>query len=50
MREIDKKIDRLAQKLFNGEITPEEHVKQYNQLIQEENAREDHGWQPHEHI
>ena len=26
---------KLGQKLMNGEITPEEHVKEYNKLLRE---------------
>ena len=26
---------QLGQKLMNGEITPEEHVKEYNRLLKE---------------
>ena len=33
---------QLGQKLINGEITPEEHVKEYNKY--------DSQWRPHEHI
>ena len=53
---------KLGQKLMNGEITPEEHVKEYNTLVSTtySNAFEisvdqmaekyDSQWRPHEHI
>lgn len=50
MREIDKKIEKLAKQLLNDEITLEEHVRQYNKLIQEESDKDIEGWQPHERI
>ena len=41
---------QLGQKLMNGEITPEEHVKEYNKLLREMSERYDSQWRPHEHI
>ena len=34
---------QLGQKLMNGEITPEEHVKEMSEKY-------DSQWRPHEHI
>lgn len=41
---------KLGQKLMNGEITPEEHVKEYNKLLRELAEKYDSQWRPHEHI
>ncbi len=41
---------QLGQKLMNGEITPEEHVKEYNRLLKEMSEKHDSQWRPHEHI
>ena len=41
---------QLGQKLMNGEITPEEHVKEYNRLLKEMSEKYDSQWRPHEHI
>lgn len=41
---------KLGQKLMNGEITPEEHVKEYNKLLREMAEKYDSQWRPHEHI
>ena len=41
---------KLGQKLMNGEITPEEHVKEYNKLLRELAEKYDSQWSPHEHI
>lgn len=30
---LEKRIEILGQKLLNGEITPEQHVEEYNRLI-----------------
>ena len=43
-------IKKLGQKLMNGEITPEEHVKEYNKLLRELAEKYDSQWRPHEHI
>lgn len=47
----DQLLNELAQRLLSGEITPEEHVEEYNKLIAAE-ARSylDSGWHPHENI
>lgn len=39
---------QLGQKLMNGEITPEEHVKEYNRLLKEMSEKYDSQWRPHE--
>ena len=35
---------KLGQKLMNGEITPEEHVKEYNKLLREMAEKYDSQW------
>ena len=37
---------QLGQKLMNGEITPEEHVKEYNRLLKEMSEKYDSQWRP----
>lgn len=39
-----------AQKLLDGDITPEEFVNYYNEKVEEENPDEVCGYNPHEHI
>ena len=47
----EKKLSELGRKLLLGEITPEQHVEEYNKLIAAESAkRSNGGWQPHENI
>lgn len=40
----------LARQLLDNEITPEQHVEQYNELLAEETAKYQEPPQPHEHI
>ena len=40
---------QLGQKLMNGEITPEEHVKEYNRHLKEMSEKYDYQRHPHEH-
>ena len=47
---IDREIELLAEKLLHNEITPEEHVKEYNRLIKIECEYNNEGWRPHENI
>lgn len=47
---IDREIELLAEKLLHNEITPEEHVKEYNRLIKLECEYNHEGWRPHENI
>lgn len=47
----DQLLAELGEKLLSGEITPEEHVEEYNRLITAEaNSFLDAGWHPHENI
>ena len=48
--DITEAFKQLGQKLMNGEITPEEHVKEYNRLLKEMSEKYDSQWRPHEHI
>ena len=42
--------EELAQKMFKGEISPDEYVQKYNELIREEAEQHWEPVGPHEHI
>lgn len=42
--------ERLAKKLMENEITPEEFVNRYNEMLQEENKKHEEPIEPHENI
>ncbi|MDO4977017.1 MAG: hypothetical protein Q4E53_07130 [Eubacteriales bacterium] len=50
MSEIDIRLNQLADMLLNNEITQEEHVDRYNEIIRSETDEDSLGRQPHEHI
>ena len=47
---IELKFSRLEDALMNDEITPDQHIKKYNELIEKEAEMHIEPFQPHEHI
>lgn len=46
---IDKEFEKLEDELMTGEITPDQQVERYNELLQMESPSFE-GPKPHEHI
>lgn len=46
---IDKEFEKLEDELMTGEITPDQQVERYNELLQMESPQFE-GPKPHEHI
>lgn len=47
---IELEFSRLEDALMNDEITPDQHIKKYNELIEKEAEMHIEPFQPHEHI
>ena len=47
---IDKEFEKLEDELMTGEITPDQQVERYNELLQMESPPPFEGPKPHEHI
>lgn len=48
---FEREYEILAEKFLNDEISLEEHVEEYNRLVETESCQVDYiGWRPHEHI
>ena len=47
---IELEFSKLEDALMNDEITPDQHIKKYNELIEKEAEMHIESFQPHEHI
>lgn len=47
---IELEFSKLEDELMNDEITPDQHIKKYNKLIEKEAEMHIEPFQPHEHI
>lgn len=47
---FDELENELSNKLMNGEISPDEYVKKYNDLMEEYSRKHSEPIRPHEHI
>ena len=47
---IELQFSKLEDALMNDEITPAQHIKKYNELIEKEAEMHVEPFQPHEHI
>lgn len=47
---IELEFSKLEDALINDEITPDQHIKKYNELIEKEAEMHIEPFQPHEHI